>query len=94
MLYISDLLKKNHSGTDVYTHVTETPDKTKSGKYIWYRLIVYNKQNTEIGNYKGLKLISKAGNTYYKFIDKNLLNLKDTHEETINSLIERTNGFI
>ena len=43
MLFMSDLLKKNHSGTDVYTHIIETPDKTKSGKYIWYRLIVYNK---------------------------------------------------
>ena len=101
MLYMSDLLKKNHSGTDVYTHVIETSDKTKSGKYIWYRLIVYNKQNTEIGNYKGLKLISKAGNTYYKFIDKNLLTLRDikksldllTHVETINDLIEQENGF-
>ena len=31
MLYVSDVVKKNHAGTDVYTHVVETPDKTKSG---------------------------------------------------------------
>ena len=93
MLFISDVLKKNHAGVDVYTHVIEGTDTTKNGKYIWYRLVVYNKQNEEIGNYKGLKLTSKAGNPYYKFINKNLLNLKDTHE-TINSFLEKTNDSI
>ena len=92
MYFISDILLLNHKGVIVYSHCMQTGELTRNGDKEWYRLIVYDKNNIQIGMYKGFKMISKKnGNHYYKFINKNLLNSKDVKDnEKLNSLIEHT----
>ena len=81
MFFISDILKKNHSGIDVYAHVFPTGDKTRNNKYYWYRLIVYDHHNNELGIYRGIQMLSnRTKNYYYKFIDNNLVNKNVANE--------------
>ena len=75
MFFISDILKMNHSGIDIYAHVFPTGDKTRNNKYNWHRLIVYDQDNNELGIYRGIQMLSnRTKNYYYKFINQNIVN--------------------
>ena len=87
MYFIIDILKMNHAGIDIYAHIFSTGDKTKNGKYNWYRLIVYDYNNNEIGIYKGIQMLSnRTGNHYYKFINENDINKFEQNSKAVNSV--------
>ena len=94
MVFISDILKKNFKGQNVYSHIYQTGGKTRNGKYDWYRMVVFDSNNNEIGSFKGIKMNSnKTGNDYYKFINNNLLNhvkkQPDEHIQTVSELYDQ-----